>query len=130
MRVFNKWSRKIMARISIRIDFAADRRIGPGKVKLLEHIDELGSIAAGGRALGMSYRRAWLLIDELNSMFGHPVVVSRAGGTKGGSASLTPLGLNIIAHYRAIERAAASAAYTHVKALDAELARSNRRKRP
>jgi hypothetical protein len=68
-RVLNTWSRKIMAIISIRIDFAADRRIGPGKVKLLEHIDKLGSIAAGGRALGMSYRRAWLLIDKLNSMF-------------------------------------------------------------
>jgi molybdate transport system regulatory protein len=111
-----------MANLSIRIDLAPDRRIGPGKIKLLENIAALGSIAAGGRALGMSYRHAWLLIDELNAMFREPVVVSRTGGAKGGGAILTPLGLSIVARYRAIEQAAAAAVQTHMTALDTEQA--------
>jgi molybdate transport system regulatory protein len=111
-----------MASLSIRIDLAPDRRIGPGKIKLLENIAALGSIAAGGRALGMSYRHAWLLIDELNAMFKKPVVVSRTGGSKGGGAVLTSLGLSIVARYRAIEQAAAAAAKSHMAALDTELA--------
>lgn len=111
-----------MANLSIRIDFAPDLRIGPGKVQLLEQIAALGSIAASCRTLGMSYRRAWELIDELNGIFGQPVVISRSGGKKGGGAALTPLGLTIISRYRAIERAAASVTEAHVAALDAEIA--------
>jgi molybdate transport system regulatory protein len=111
-----------MASLSIRIDLAPDQRIGPGKIKLLENIAALGSIAAGGRALGMSYRHAWLLIDELNSMFNQPMVVSRTGGAKGGGAALTSLGLSIVARYRAIEQAAAAAAQSHINALDTEFA--------
>jgi molybdate transport system regulatory protein len=118
-----------LANLSIRIDFAPEHRIGPGKIQLLEQIAALGSIAASGRALGMSYRRAWELIDELNSIFGEPVVVSHAGGRKGGGAALTPLGLTIISRYRAIERAAATAAEGHVAALDAEIAAKSRRQR-
>ena len=63
-----------MARLSIRIDFGPDQRIGPGKIQLLEHIAALGSIAAGGRALGMSYRRAWELIDELKTRYAIVIV--------------------------------------------------------
>ncbi|MGE3830838.1 MAG: winged helix-turn-helix domain-containing protein [Parvibaculaceae bacterium] len=117
-----------MANLSIRIDFAPDLRIGPGKVLLLEQIAALGSIAASCRALNMSYRRAWELIDELNGIFGQPVVVSKSGGKKGGGAALTPLGLTIISRYRAIERAAATVAEAHVAALDAELAEKPKRK--
>lgn len=119
-----------LANLSIRIDFDPEHRLGPGKIQLLEQIASLGSIAASGRALGMSYRRAWELIDELNSIFGEPVVIPRSGGKKGGGAALTPLGLTIISRYRAIERAAASAAESHVAALDAEInAKSKRQKR-
>jgi molybdate transport system regulatory protein len=110
-----------MADLSIRIDFGPGLRVGPGKILLLEQIAALGSISAGGRALKMSYRRAWELIDELNAIFGQPVVVSKTGGKKGGGAALTSLGLALISRYRAIERAATAATETHLQALSAEL---------
>ena len=116
-----------LADLHIRIDFAPEQRLGPGKIELLEQIAALGSIAAGGRSLGMSYRRAWELIEELNETFGQPVVESKSGGKKGGGATLTSLGLTIISRYRAIERAAATAAESHVAALNAEVARANKR---
>ena len=98
-----------MAHLSIRIDFSPELRVGPGKIQLLEQIAALGSISAGGRAMDMSYRRAWELVEELNRMFGKPVVVSKTGGKKGGGATLTPLGLSLISRYRAMERAAEAA---------------------
>jgi molybdate transport system regulatory protein len=110
-----------MAQLSIRIDFGPELRVGPGKIALLEQIAALGSISAGGRAMDMSYRRAWELIEELNTMFGQPVVESRSGGKKGGGATLTPLGLSLISRYRAMERAAAAAAEAHLKALELEI---------
>lgn len=113
-----------MARLSIRIDLGPEKRIGPGKIQLLENIAAQGSIAAGGRAMGMSYRRAWELVEALNAMFGRPVVESRAGGKKGGGAVLTPLGLGLIARYRAMERAAETATQPHLDALNNELQRS------
>jgi molybdate transport system regulatory protein len=99
-----------MARLSIRIDVAPDIRIGPGKVQLLEMVPEHGSISAAGRALGMSYRRAWMLIEEMNTGFGQPVVDSQIGGKAGGGARLSALGADLVAHYRAIEQAAERAA--------------------
>ncbi len=113
-----------MPKLSIRIDFGEDRRIGPGKIQLLEHIAALGSIAAGGRALGMSYRRAWELIEELNGVFDRPVVTPKSGGKKGGGAALTPLGLALISRYRAIELAASSAAAAQMDALNQEFTTS------
>lgn len=111
-----------MAELSIRIDFGPDLRVGPGKIALLEQIAAHGSISAGGRAMDMSYRRAWELIDELNTIFGKPVVEPRSGGKKGGGATLTPLGLNLISRYREMERAAMAAAEPHLAALVKELA--------
>ena len=111
-----------MAQLSIRIDFGPDFRIGPGKIALLEQIAALGSISAAGRAMEMSYRRAWELIDDLNTTFGKPVVDSKSGGKKGGGATLTPLGLSLITRYRAMERAAAFATAAHLEALKAEIA--------
>jgi molybdate transport system regulatory protein len=113
-----------MADLSIRIDFGPYLRVGPGKIALLEQIASLGSISAGGRAMDMSYRRAWELIEELNTIFGKPVVESRSGGKKGGGATLTPLGLSLIARYRAMELAAAAATEPQLKALAAEIARA------
>lgn len=110
-----------MAGISIRIDFGPDLRVGPGKIALLEQIAAHGSIAAGGRAMDMSYRRAWELIDELNRIFGKPVVEPKSGGRKGGGATLTPLGLSLISRYRAMERAATAAIQPHLQALDGEI---------
>ena len=111
-----------MAQLSIRIDFGPDFRIGPGKIALLEQIAALGSISAAGRAMEMSYRRAWELIDDLNTTFGKPVVDSKSGGKKGGGATLTPLGLSLISRYRAMERATAFATAAHLEALKAEIA--------
>lgn len=99
-----------MARLSIRIDIGPEFRIGPGKVALLEMIAAHGSIAAAGRALGMSYRRAWRLVEAMNTGFGRPVVEAQTGGRAGGGARLSDLGADIVARYRAIERAAGEAA--------------------
>lgn len=98
------------ATLSIRIDLGGDVRLGPGKVRLLESIAEHGSISAAGRALAMSYRRAWLLADELNRSFVEPVVAAQPGGRSGGGATLTPFGQRLVACYREIERDAATAA--------------------
>ena len=111
-----------MPRLTLRIDFDQDRAIGPGKVKLLELIDDLGSIAAAGRRMGMSYRRAWLLIDNLNRCFREPVVASHVGGPHGGGASLTEFGHAVVRHYRAVENAAQAAGATDIEALSAALA--------
>ena len=111
-----------MARLTLRIDFDRDRAIGPGKIRLLELIDSSGSISAAGRQMGMSYRRAWLLVDALNHCFREPVVASQVGGVRGGGASLTEFGHAVVEHYRAIEKAAASAGADHVGALAASLA--------
>jgi molybdate transport system regulatory protein len=113
-----------MARLTLRIDFGGERQLGPGKIKLLELIDSSGSISAAGRQMGMSYRRAWLLVDELNRCFREPLVAAQVGGVKGGGASLTTFGNGVVAHYRAIEEAAASAGAAHVGALTASLADS------
>lgn len=99
-----------MAQLSIRIDFGPERRLGPGKIALLEKIAAHGSIAAGGRALGMSYKRAWELVEELNGLFGEPVLTPKIGGAKGGGAALTAFGEKVISQYRAIEEAALAAA--------------------
>lgn len=97
-------------RLSIRIDLGPDHRLGPGKVRLLEMIAEHGSISAAGRALGMSYRRAWLLVEAMNAGFGRPVVDAQIGGKAGGGARLSELGTEVVTQYRAVETAAEAAA--------------------
>ena len=92
------------AKIFLRLDLASNVRLGPGKIRLLEEIARLGSISAAGRALKMSYRRAWLLVDDLNSCFRAPVVATRLGGAGGGKAGVTPLGRSVIRAYRAMEK--------------------------
>ncbi|WP_425485320.1 winged helix-turn-helix domain-containing protein [Azospirillum oleiclasticum] len=92
-----------MARLRLRIDFSPSGSVGPGKIRLLELIGDTGSISAAARALEMSYRRAWLLIDDLNQLFREPVVSASAGGRKGGGAELTAFGRTLIDEYRAIE---------------------------
>lgn len=111
-----------MPRLTLRIDFDEDRAIGPGKIKLLEMIDALGSISAASRRMGMSYRRAWLLVDSLNRSFREPLVISHAGGAHGGGAALTPQGVAVVRHYRAAEAAAHAAGALHIEALANALA--------
>lgn len=108
-----------MAKLFLRIDLGADRLIGPGKVRLLELIVAHGSIAAAGRAMGMSYRRAWLLVAELNRTFRTPVVETQHGGRAGGGAAVTTFGREIIRRYRAMEAEAHAAVADHLDALQA-----------
>ena len=105
-------------RLNIRIDLAGGLRIGPGKVAVLEEIARSGSISAAGRALRMSYRRTWELVEELNSGLGTPVVETAAGGSGGGGTVLTAAGKAIIERYRAIEVDTAAAARKHLLALN------------
>jgi molybdate transport system regulatory protein len=112
-----------MPRLTLRIDFDEDRAIGPGKIRLLELIDAFGSISAAGRQMNMSYRRAWLLVDSLNKAFCKPLIDAQVGGAKGGGAVLTPLGLSVVRHYRAIEAAACAAGAADIAALAASLAK-------
>jgi molybdate transport system regulatory protein len=105
-----------VGRLSLRIDFPQGR-IGPGKIALLEAIDREGSISAAGRVLGMSYRRAWDLVDTLNKLLEEPVVAAAPGGYRGGGATLTDAGRRLVADYRAIERAAQRAAAPRMDAL-------------
>ena len=109
-----------MAKLSLRVDLEPGGRIGPGKIALLETIAAFGSISAGARAMRMSYKRAWDLVEEMNALFGRPVVAAKSG-RRGGGAELTPLGLSLVARYRAIETAALAAARPQIEALQAEL---------
>jgi molybdate transport system regulatory protein len=100
-----------VARLKISVVFESGARIGPGKAKLLESIRDSGSISAAARDMGMSYKRAWLLLDSINQAFTEPVVTAAPGGAGGGGALLTPFGAEVIERYRRIyERAAATAA--------------------
>lgn len=112
-----------MARLTIRIDLPPAGQIGPGKAKLLELIGETGSISAAGRALNMSYRRAWLLVDAMNHIFKEPVVATMLGGKAGGGARLTPFGREVLQHYRRLEAKATSACKAQLSALEAALAK-------
>jgi molybdate transport system regulatory protein len=97
-------------RLSIRIDLATGGRIGPGKIALLEAIQSTGSISAAARRIGMSYRRAWLLVEEINRTLRKPAVEAETGGRQGGGAVVTRTGERIIKLYRGIEEQAQAAA--------------------
>lgn len=91
--------------------------IGPGKIDLLQEIEKTRSIAAAARAMGMPYKRAWLLIDSLNTGFGRPVVITASGGKGGGGANLTPLGRELLLRYAALEQRINAAAFTELVSL-------------
>jgi len=109
--------------LSVRIDLDAQGRIGPGKIQLLENIQKFGSISAAGRAMDMSYKRAWDLVNEINRVCRQPTVESQAGGKNGGGAVLTSFGLSLVARYRKIEREAASAVRNDLVRLQSDIGR-------
>jgi molybdate transport system regulatory protein len=113
--------------LSLRIDLDPEGRIGPGKIQLLEHIREFGSISAAGRAMDMSYKRAWDLVDEINRVCRQPAVERQTGGKNGGGAALTPFGTSLVARYRKIERDAASAVRKELAALRTDIVRPRKR---
>ncbi len=106
-----------MVRLVLRLEFPDRFGLGRGKIELLEQIRATGSISAAGRAMGMSYRRAWLLADSMNQAFGKPVVETAQGGEHGGGARLTALGDALIDRFRRMERLAADALADDLAAL-------------
>jgi molybdate transport system regulatory protein len=106
-----------VARFRMRVTAGEAIAIGPGKVALLEAILEAGSITAGAKRLDMSYRRAWLLVDELNRSLRQPALDSAKGGSHGGGSALTATGLQLIELYRRIETTAAQACKDDIRKL-------------
>jgi len=109
-------------RFRLRVTRGDDIAVGPGKIDLLEAIARTGSITAAAKELGMSYRRAWLLVDTMNRNFKSPVVAAETGGTHGGGAAITDVGAQVIERYRRIEATAAKEAAADIRALRALLA--------
>jgi len=97
--------RNVAPRITIRIDLR-NGQIGPGKVRLLELVEQTGSIRQAAAAMKMSYRRAWLLLQSLEACFGVPIVEATTGGKQGGGARLSKLGQGVVTAYRTAERGA------------------------
>jgi molybdate transport system regulatory protein len=118
-----------MSHLSIRIDFEpSGSALGPGMAQLLEQVVAHGSIRAAAAAMGMSYRKAWLLIQEMQETFNGAVVTSAIGGSSGGGTRLTDLGSTLLKTYRRIESRATRAAETDLDAL-AGLVRASARPR-
>lgn len=110
-----------MTHLIVRIDIGEAGRIGPGKVRLLEKIAEHGSISAAGRAMGLPYRHAWELVEQLNSAFREPLVARQTGGRHGGGASLTPLGEALLAEMVGVRLDAERAVARRLQAIDLAL---------
>lgn len=91
-------------RIKLRLEYDSPLILGPGKAELLARIERLGSISAAAREMGMSYKRAWTLVEEMNIAFADPVIDSARGGAGGGGASVTSTGRQVLHHYRALEK--------------------------
>jgi molybdate transport system regulatory protein len=106
--------------VRFRVDFSEACSLGPGKIDLLESIQRTGSLRQAAQALGMSYRRAWLLLDGLNRSFTEPASTASIGGQGGGGVTLTPFGLEIIRSYRAAAQAIESLAQRELAAIGAK----------
>ncbi len=104
-------------RLSLRLHFDQGLTFGRGKADLLQAIDEDGSISAAGRRMHMSYRRAWALVEEMNTTFTRPLVDSARGGSGGGGAALTEHGREILQHYRALEALLRDSGAAHLAAM-------------
>lgn len=116
------------AGVRLRIFLEPDIAIGPGKAELLEGIRDTGSIAAAGRRMNMSYKRAWLLVDTMNASFREPLVETSRGGRTQGGARLTPLGEQVLQRYRRMEADASSAVAADMDELRALLSDISERK--
>jgi molybdate transport system regulatory protein len=110
--------------IRFRIDFAENSNLGPGKIALLEGIRTHGSVSEAARRMGISYRRAWLLLDSLNKSFNMPATVNSVGGRGGGGAEITPFGILLIERYREVERKLDDVAGECLKEIRARVNRS------
>jgi len=111
----------------LRVTFNADFYLGPGRADLLQGLGETGSIAAAGKLMGMSYKRAWSLVQALNEGWGSPLVETSRGGAGQGGASLTADGAFVLERYRAMRKAARDAIAVDVAAVKKRLDRSRRK---
>ena len=111
-----------MPSLSLRINLDPEGRIGPGKIELLEQIAAFGSISAAARGMEMSYKRAWDLVEEMNTIFGKPVVAAQTGGKRGGGAQLTPSGSRWSAASVPSSGRRQRPREQHIRALQAEIA--------
>jgi molybdate transport system regulatory protein len=111
-------------KLRMRISTGDQIAVGPGKIALLEALAEQGSITAAAKSLDMSYRRAWLLIDELNRSLSEPAVASATGGQRGGGSELTPAGKRLIELYRIVEAQALKACAPDIRKLMKMLAKA------
>jgi molybdate transport system regulatory protein len=107
--------------VRFRIDFAEHSFVGPGKVALLEAVRDAGSLSQAARDIGMSYRRAWLLLESLKQSFRKPVTVATTGGKGGGGVALTPFGHELVRCYRALEGDVASSAVKRLRGIAAQV---------
>jgi molybdate transport system regulatory protein len=112
--------------VRFRIDFAKNSCVGPGKIRLLEAIRDSGSLSQGARNIGMSYRRAWLLVESLKQSFREPVTVASTGGKAGGGMLVTEFGDALIRNYRELERDFASLAERRLHPILATVIRHSR----
>jgi len=111
--------------LTLRVMGAGAPAIGPGKAELIERIAQMGSISAAGRAMGMSYRRAWQLVEALNRSFRAPVIVTAVGGERGGGARVTAYGVRLAARFRAMEGKASAAIAADLRRFHGELRKRN-----
>lgn len=110
-----------MSRIRLRAFLGSGHSLGPGKIQLLEAVQEHGSISAAARSMGMAYRHAWDLLDDMNCCFRQPVTEGTKGGRSGGGAIVTPFGEEVIRRFRNMERKAKKAMASNLAALEAEV---------
>jgi len=110
--------------IKIHIPYGKVSAIGPGKADLLEAIERTGSISAGARCMGMSYKRAWDLVDTMNNCFREPLVATATGGSHGGGAQVTEFGYEVLRRYREVDAKANQAVVNELKDLLAMVAPS------
>ncbi len=110
-----------MSELSLRLEVGDVVRLGPGKVRLLELIDAHGSISAAARAMGMSYRHAWLLVDSLNGAFREPLVATKSGGRADQRAAVTPFGRAVLGRFRAMQATAQAALADDLRVLESLL---------
>jgi molybdate transport system regulatory protein len=109
-------------KVKVRIDFDDAHAVGPGKIALLERMRDCGSLSQAARELDMSYRRAWQLLDSLNTSFNEPVIVTSIGGKGGGGSEITELGLTLIDTYRGLEKEMTARAQQSFKPLRSQVA--------
>ena len=107
--------------LTLRILTKHSPAIGPGKAALVSHIDETGSISAAARAMGMSYRRAWKLVEALNESFSQPVVLTAIGGRRGGGAQVTAFGRKLVRAYHRMENKASAAIQSELRQFTKQL---------